>query len=207
MKMRNRFLILLFLLLTLVIIEPLTAQAQQENLQLENKIIARGGYFIPYRGHFKDIYGSQFNGVLQYERSISDRVSLGLEAGFIILTKSDFILKYRDISFTPLANFCFYRYSRSSCFASAGIGLNFRRVSGDFDFRSPANEPLGVENIGQNDFGPSIVLGMAWEEMISSRVFIIPKINYDYIFDPHPDLGDFGNTGGFNYTIGVGMHF
>lgn len=204
---RNESLILLFLLITILIIGPLTAQAQQEYPQPENKIVARGGYFLPYRGEFKDIYGSQFNGVLQYERSISERVSIGLEASLIILKKSDFILKYRNISATPFANFCFFESNRSSFFASLGIGLNFRRVSGDFYYSSPEDQPIGVKNTGQNDFGPSMVLGIAWEEMISSRIFIIPKVNYDYIFDPHPELGDFGNTGGFNFTIGAGVHF
>jgi hypothetical protein len=207
MKKNNKLILFSILLMVMLIGSVSTAQDRLEIAQTKNKVIARGGYFVPYRSEFKDIYGSQFNGALQYERLVSERIYLGLAAGFVILKKSDFILKYRNISVTPYVNFCFSKYKKASFFACAGIGLNFRRVSGDFYFYDTDGIPLGKENVGQNDFGPSISLGLALEQMISASFFIIPKIDYNYIFDPHPERGDFGNTGGFNFTIGVGMHF
>jgi opacity protein-like surface antigen len=190
-----------FLLTALLLVLCVGHTGAQELDDFQNAVTVRGGYFTAARAGFQDLYGDQFNGLIQYDQYMSEKYGFGVDAGFVILKRSDFPIKYRNFYFSPHALYRFVRSSGFNLYGSAGLGLNFRRISIDFVFTDEFGNPQGSDTYNQNDFGPSVNLGLGAEIMVSPQVFISPRVMFDFIYDSSPDKGDFGNTGGFNFTV------
>lgn len=180
----------------------------QSSAEYQNSVTVRGGYFTAARAGFQDLYGDEFNGLVQFNQYWSEKFGYGLDAGFLILKRSDFPLKYSNVYLSPHVLCRFISSSGFNLDASAGLGLNFRQISlVDIIFTDEYGNPVGTDTYAVNDFGPSVNLGLGAEIMVSPQLFISPRVLFDFIYDSSPETGNFGNTGGCNFTVGFGYYF
>ena len=116
-------------------------------------------------------------------------------------------MRYRNIMASPTIVYSIPVDIASTINASLGIGLNFRRISRTLTVTTETGVNAGEKNFHQDDFGPSLQLGLSADANISESLYLAPGIAFDFIYDRHPDQGDFGNTGGFCFTFGAGLSF
>lgn len=187
---------IIILIIGLLLI-PVTSNAGNFTPRNETslKVTGNAGFFIPARSNMEKLYGTSINTLGSIQYRLCCKFYVGAFAGYIEMDKGNLYLKYRNIYFGPMATYIIQEGERHSLYAQMGIGLNYRKIH------------AYTEAYRQSDFGLSLNLGLGTDYTIAGPVFVGGKVIFDYIYDAHPDQGDFGNTGGFNFLVNAGVAF
>lgn len=188
--------------MAVVIIFPLSSYAQKKPSPKSKFLLFHAGYFNASRETFRDIYDGRINLELGYERNLSERLYWGFELGFKNLDAGDIHLKYR----------CYY-LSSSTAFAISnnpfwkirlrtGLGYSLRTISSDdLPIIGPDGGVYGYINETFTDWAPMLFVGGDIFKHTGKGFYIGGSFVLDYYYDPHPETGDFGNTGGYNFRF------
>ena len=166
-----------------------------DRTELSTKIWVQGGFFTPARETMRSIYGNALNCAGGVERRICSRFSLGAYGGYLEQNKGTIQLKYRNIYVVPTVTFLLHESKRLGLYSQLGVGLNFREVFSLKWFYE------------QRDFGLSGNLALGFDYLLAGPLVLGARTTFDYIFDADPTLGDFGNTGGWNFQLTGGLMF
>ena len=187
----------IIILIIVLLLIPVTSNAQKFTPRSETsfKVTANAGFFIPARSNMERLYGTSINTLGSIQYRLCCKFYVGAFAGYIEMDKGELYLKYRDIYFGPMATYIIQEGERHSLYAQMGIGLNYRKIH------------AYTNAYRQNDFGPSLNLGLGTDYTVAGPIFVGGKVIFDYTYDAEADQGDFGNTGGFNFLVNAGVAF
>ncbi|MBU8932531.1 MAG: hypothetical protein KOO62_00850 [candidate division Zixibacteria bacterium] len=171
-----------------------SSEAIADQRESNYKVWVQGGFFTPARGKMRSIYGDALSVAGGAEIRISGRLSVGAYGGYLELDKGDIPLKYRNIYVVPTVTFSLLENERLNLYSQLGVGLNFREIQFKWLYE-------------QRDFGLSGNMAVGVDYLLSGPFILGARTTFDFIYDPDPTLGDFGNTGGFNFQIRGGLVF
>jgi hypothetical protein len=187
-------------MLVILAVAMSTAQGQPGDHETDKvwKATASVAYFTPLRGSFQDIYGDGIIPRFTLERSLTLKLSLGIRAEHVSLKDSDLGLEYRNLALMPSIKYLWLHKGGNQLSFALGLGFNFRRVTASF---------LWEGSKDQTDLGESLFGSIMYDRRLSGQIIARASATLDFIYDPHPSRGDFGNTGGLSFAVGSGVVF
>lgn len=203
--MKRRYLNASLVMLSILLLASFDAKICAQEALSKQSLTVHGGYFVPARKTFRDVYKDSFGFGLQYEKSMINRINITIEAGYLFQDTSLINSKYTNLYVMPGVTFRIDSGGNVAWYWGLGVGLNFRKISANVHAMDAGGNDLGMRNFSYSDFGPSVNIAFGSKIKLSQSMFLSPRVAWDYIYDAHPELGDFGNTGGVHFSIGLGM--
>ncbi len=197
---------LLIFLIPFVIPICSNAQTNEENLNFNSILSVDVGFSTSINSSFRDVYGSGFKFGITYDRYLNN---LFLISGKIKYSKFDKIIE--DLDFRTFStHFLIGMYRQDKVFfrrfAEAGIGLNYRTVIANYALRDSYGQILGYQEVSYSEFDLSLLVSAGFFFHLSDNVTVSTRINFDHFPFGDTDRGQFGNTGGFNFSLGLGLN-
>lgn len=205
--MKRRYLDVSLVILSVLLLAAFDAKVCAQDISSKQSLTIRGEYFVPARKMFRDIYQDSFGFGLQYERRVANRINISIEAGYLFQDTSQIRTKYTNLYVVPGVTYRIDSGGNVTWYCGLGVGLNFRKISADIEVIDRNAVSHGIQNFSYSDFGPSINISIGSRSKLSQSMFLITRVAWDFIYDSKPELGDFGNTGGVNFSFGLGISF
>jgi hypothetical protein len=194
-------------LLTAIIPSGNTVNAREKYSGADDFVYFKSGLLIPYKSKFRQYHGERYKLSVTYMKYMESNFILGLDLGYLIPTEGVEDLKYSNIY--GAIKFYYWPVIKDNdyfIFANFGLGFNFRKISHEYIYENYIGRDI-KRVTSFNDFGPSVVVGLGYIQFLSHNIFFGLELEYDYIYDPHPSRGDFGNTGGIHISLIPGFAF
>ena len=172
-----------------------------------NRIDLEFGYFTCRRQTFREIYGSYLDYGLNFQHRINSRWSWTLRTEFIRLHEKESIVKYWSLSETPMLIYTLSDRKTLVPIVGGGIGLTLRNVV--LTFEEPQYYEGGSSGTiaTQRELSAVLVTMTGFDLHVSQSVILGGRFYFDY----HPlgdaSTGDFGDTGGYHFTLRLGRKF
>ena len=191
---RSLIILLILSFVSATTITAAQARMADEKTPVSYKIYVEVGYQLGVRSTFREIYGNtiEFGGAVT--RSVTERISVGLQGSYLSMESDNLPLTYRNKMIAPFGMAKMGYIFNWDVHFMLGFGLNFRQI-----------EAVGDEvTVTQKDYGTSWIVGFTGERELGSSFLVGMKTQINYITDPEPERGDFGNTGGFSFILRLG---
>lgn len=177
-------------------------RADQAGLIESNQISFKMGYVMPSREDFRDIYNGHINIELGYIRHIRGKLFWGLDGGLKTMSTGILKLNYKCYYLSASTRLALVNNKYWYSDLCGGVGYAMRTISTD---KLPLyNEEGGfVRNLKkkETDWAPMLFVGGDILLPVCTGWFCGGSFILDYYYDPHPETGDFGNTGAYNFRF------
>jgi len=165
-----------------------------------------GAYFVPRKQAFEDIYGKSLPVVgARVDFGISDRTSLGIRGRYFKMSEIE-ELAFTDILLGVLLKKAFPENEITDFYMAGGFQVEYRRIKytppGRYDIYG--NFRQGTPLI-QWDIAPSVTVEGGIDLWILSGIKVSPNVGFNYFPFGDPTRGDFGDTGGFMFSVSLGF--
>lgn len=203
----NKFLLTITVLLLFPII--LTVIVQAENPRPKTVLSFEGSYFKPRRTDFKELYGSRVKVVgARLDMPFRKRTSLGIRARFFRMSEIDSLV-FTNISLGLLMKRTFPENEVTDFYLAGGFQIEYRRVGfSTRERQSGFGFVIPSEFFTQWGISPSLAVEGGVDIWILGEMKLSPYVGFHYFpyfLFSDPTTGDFGDTGGFMYSVSVGF--
>jgi len=193
--------------------ETAASWAQRGSIEIQ------GGYFMGRREPFRDIYGEGVSFGAWYRRNVANRISFGIKLnrvqlsekhGEVYLSPSEVDtnkVTHRDFAASATLTYELYRSNALRVFGGAGLGFSFRKVTLDSPVEATADDPDASLDMSISETSPYGLLILGGDILLTRSIFFGIRASLDRHFFGDPQMGEFGDTGGFNFGGGIGIGF
>ncbi|UCG61074.1 MAG: hypothetical protein JSV52_12200 [Candidatus Zixiibacteriota bacterium] len=177
-----------------------------------NTIETQGSFAYGARGGFRELYGNGLTLALRYEHRLGEKTGLGVhvarvqqcDAGEYAVVK----LKHRDLAVTPLLTYSLVRNRQVRLFGGGGMGLSFRKITLEtLIYDIVTGDPLFEAEYDHSETSVHSLLMVGADFRLGRSLFFGARVTWDHHFFGDVEVGDFGDTGGFNFGGSLGFGF
>lgn len=187
----------------MLVVAPTIAEAT-ERTHTPTTLSLEAAYFHPRRAKFRDFYGSGLPAIsIRLDTRFRGTTSLSIKVRGVQLQEFEEI-KFSNLSAGFLLKKELHASGKASFYVAAGPQFEVRWIKADFR-TSGGFFVLNIDQT-QTDLMPSLALEGGVDLWLSGGFKISPHITFNY-FPPFvdPTRGNFGDTGGFDLALGVGI--
>jgi len=180
-----------------------TAVAESQTISDANSVFSvEGAFFHPRRGDFRDIYGQGFPALsARVDVPFKNTTWVCLKGRFVKMSEFD-DLDYLNASLGVLLKKDIEQESNLNFYAAIGPQLDYRRIS---YLVQSGGASYNDSTLSQTEWSPSIAAEAGLDLWINSGFKISPHVDFTYFPFGDPTTGDFGDTGGFYFVLGMGF--
>ncbi len=214
-KTSFRWLLPVVVLITVAVLwVPLDAFAMERvpKLSWDNTVEAQGSFNYARRGDFRELYGNGITFAIRFEHRLGGKLGIGAHVSRVQMCKADsddaVKLKYRDFAVTPMLTYTLVRSGQMRLFGGGGFGLSLRKIILEtLIYDIVTGDPMYSVEFDQSEIRLRSLVMLGADLSLGGSVFLGARVTYDRHFLGDAELGDFGDTGGFNFggSIGFGL--
>ncbi|UCG61072.1 MAG: hypothetical protein JSV52_12190 [Candidatus Zixiibacteriota bacterium] len=201
------------LVVVLVLLTAADAGANDviNKLAWRNTVEAEGSFNYARRDIFRNLYGNGLTIAIKYERVLNERIGLGVRLSRIQLCDAEeysvIKLKYRDFAIVPMMTYTLTHTGGLRLFSGGGAGFSFRKIALESSATDETIFDQHAVNVAQTE---ATVLGLVMlgaDIRLGRSLFFGARVTWDHHFFGDVEVGDFGDTGGFNFGGSLGFGF
>ncbi|KPL01987.1 MAG: hypothetical protein AMJ90_07050 [candidate division Zixibacteria bacterium SM23_73_2] len=213
MCVKKMFLCCVFLLLYFFLFIPITYCQELKDISNQTRrfeINLNIGYFSPLRESFRQYYGSDFRygGGMSY--NITEKIGIGADLTYTNLKKSKYPARFQMYSVVPIVLWKPLTVNEN-LYVGTGLGYYYAKVTVPtvINIYDEFGELIESKESKQKQWDQGVglagLVGMKW----FFGDFLVFKIEgkVDYTIMGDPEIGNFGNVGGWYILSKVGMTF
>ena len=124
-----------------------------------------------------------------------------MTVSYMYLFGGRYMPTYSELAIIPSVGYTLGETRLFRAVASVGTGVNIRRLKQVIEFFEHRYTTI------QRETGILNTLSITGVVKVSRRLYVTGRVLFDHQLTGDPDQGDMGDTGGFNFLLGIRLSF
>lgn len=186
----------------------------------QSSIEIHGGYFLGRRDTFREIYGEGVAFGIWFRQQVADKIGIGIRLSRIQLSENHgeiyfseddirpIVMTHRDFAAAMTMTYELAATNSMKLFAGGGLGFSFRKITFDSPLEETVEDtPDSSPDMSINETSPYGLVMLGGDIALTRSVFFGLRVSLDHHFFGDTMMGDFGDTGGFDFGGSLGIGF